>query len=374
MKIVDLSVTLGGPDYVGPDFFPPVVFEPIHTHAVHKKANSKISSPVHAGTHADAAFHSLPDGQTIDEMPLDRFIGRAVLIDLTKYTRPDTPITLEQLIEVAPQVALRNKVVVLYSGWLADRYGTQEYYEHYPSLTTEATQWLVDQGVKAIAMDFAIDAGAATTREGGFGNHRLVHSAGIPIIENVANLDQLPTEFQFVGFPAKYYQGDGAPVRAVAIVDEPGGSHESTHGGGEQADSGETTELPPSYDPAAFAFFKRYFTEPNARRFFEFVRTKDEDFFRLWQAWVPAGMYSRTVIDQKTREMCAIAASVALNALPQVRAHVTGALYAGATQEETLEVILQQGVYAGLPYAIQALAMWDEAVAAYREGGGFSGL
>lgn len=370
MKIIDLSVTLGGPDFVGPAFFPPVVFESIHTHEVHGKANSKISSPVHAGTHADAAFHSLPDGATIDEMPLERFVGQAVLIDLTKHTKPDTPITLEQLVESAPSISLRNKIAVLYSGWLADHYGTQDYYEHYPSLTPEATQWLIDQGAKAVAMDFAIDAGAATTREGGFGNHRLVHSAGMPIIENVANLDQLPVEFQFIGLPAKFHRADGAPVRAVAIIEE------STAREGQPVAKTDTatSDLPASYDPEAFAFFTRYFTEENARRFFEFVRTKDEDFFRLWQAWVPAGMYSRTVIDQKTREMCAIAASVALNALPQVRAHVTGALYAGATKEEALEVILQQGVYSGLPYAIQALAMWDEAVAAYQEGGGFSGL
>ncbi len=368
MKIVDLSVTLGGPAYVQSDFFPPVVFESIHTHEKHKKSNTKLSYPVHSGTHADAPFHSLPEGQAIDEMPLDRFIGPAVLFDLRPYTKPNTPITLAQLVEAAPVgIAFRDKIGALHSGWLAKMYGTQQYYEQYPSLTAEATQWLIDQGFKALAMDFAIDAGAASTVEGGFGNHRLVHRAGMPIIENVANLDKLPTEFQFIGFPAKFYHSDGGPVRAVAIIQD----HETALP--QEATQAEEN-LPPGYDPKAFAFFKRYFTESESRKFFEFVRSKDLDFFRLWQAWVPAGMYSRTVIDQRTREFCAIASSVALNALPQVRAHVTGALFAGATPQEALEVILQQGVYAGLPYAMQALPMWEQAVEAFQAGGGYSGL
>jgi kynurenine formamidase/alkylhydroperoxidase/carboxymuconolactone decarboxylase family protein YurZ len=395
VRIVDLSVTLGGPGFVQPSFFPPVEFVPIHTHEEHKKANTKVSMPIHAGTHADSPWHSLPDGQTIDQMPLDLFIGPAVKIDLRKYIEPHARITPEQLIEAAPDVPLRGKIVALYSGWLNQKYGTHEYYDEYPTPTTEAVQWILDQGAKAIAMDTAIDAGAASTVEGGFVNHRLVASAGMPLIENVANLGEVPTEFTFIGFPAKYHGRDGAPVRAVALIDDVEGSPElstalraSTLGaavtGSESsaaaADSRTDSapegaeNLPEGYDPKAFAFFRKYFTEENARSFFEFVRKHDMEFFRLWQAWVPAGMYSRTVLDQKTRELCAIAASVALNALPQVRAHVTGALYAGATKEEALEVILQQGVYSGLPYAIQALAKWDEAVEAFDAGGGYSGL
>ena len=393
MRIVDLSVTLGGPGFVQPAFFPPVVFEPIHTHEEHKKANTKVIAPIHAGTHADSPWHSLPDGQTIDMMPLERFMGAAVKIDLRKYIHPHARITREQVMEAAPGVPLDGKIVALYSGWLNEKYGTQQFYDEYPTPTTEAVQWIVDQGVKAIAMDTAIDAGAASTVEGGFVNHRLVASAGLPLIENVANLGSVPTEFTFIGFPAKYHGRDGAPVRAVALIEDASaapvsgveaigdpvasstsGSAGQVAGAADQSTAETADVLPEGYDPKAFAFFKRYFTEENARNFFEFVRKHDMEFFRMWQAWVPAGMYSRTVLDQKTRELCAIAASVALNALPQVRAHVTGAMYAGATKEETLEVILQQGVYSGLPYAIQALAKWDEAVEAFEAGGGFSGL
>ncbi|MCC6419189.1 MAG: cyclase family protein [Gemmataceae bacterium] len=373
MRIVDLSVTLGGPTFVEPAFFPPVVFEQIHTHEVHKKLNSKLNYPIHTGTHADSPYHSVPDGEAIDEISLDRFIGPAVRIDLREFTRPSTPITLEQLQSAAPEgVSLRDRIVALNSGWLGRMYGTQEYYDQYPSYTAEAVRWLIDQEVRAVAIDCAIDSQAATTVEGGFGNHRLLGRAGIPLIENVANLDQLPTEFEFIGFPAKFHRCDGAPVRAVAIVRDGAGASRATGAQAEAAsDSG---ELPPGYDARAFGLFKRYFTEREARRFFEFVRAKDEAFFQLWQAWVPGGMYSRTVLEQKTREFCAIASSVALNALPQVRAHVTGALYAGASPAETLEVILQQGVYAGLPYAMQALGMWEQAVEAFQKGEGYGGL
>lgn len=373
MKLIDLSVTLGGPEFVQPAFFPPVVLEQIHTHEVHKKANTKINYVIHSGTHADSPYHAIPEGAGIDEVPLDRFIGPAVRIDVRQHTRPSTPISLEQLTSsVAPGVSLRGKIVAVNSGWLAKMYGTQEYYDQYPSLSFEAAEWLIEQGIKTIAVDMAVDAQAATTIEGGFGNHRRFARAGVPIIENVANLEQVPTEFEFIGFPARFYRCDGGPVRAVAIVRD---GAEMGGGGREEAAAPQVPgELPPGYDRAAFEHFARYFTEKEARRFFEFVRAKDEEFFRLWQAWVPGGMYRRDVIDQKTRELCAIASSVALNALPQVRAHVTGALFAGATPEEAMEVILQQGVYAGLPYAMQALGVWEQAVEAFRKGEGYGGL
>lgn len=372
MRIVDLSVTLGGPKFVHPAFFPPVVFEMIHTHEVHKKANTKLNYPVHVGTHADSPYHSLPDGQSIDELPLDKFIGPAVRVDLRRYTKPSTRFTRDQLeSSVARGVSLRDKIVGLNSGWLAMMYGTQEYYDQYPSLATDAVRWLIEQRIKTVALDFAVDANAASTIEGGFGHHRLFGGAGIPIIENVCNLEQVPTEFQFIGFPAKLYRCDGGPVRAVAIVpdDAPPGRTGERH-----LEATPPADLPPGYDPFAFQFFSKYWTEEEARRMFEFVRSKDEEFFRLWQAWVIHGMYSRSVIDQKTRELCAVASMVAMNALPQVRAHVSGALAAGATIEETKEVILQQAVYAGLPYTMQALRAWEEAVHAFQEGKAYGGL
>ena len=51
--------------------------------------------------------------------------------------------------------------------------------------------------------------------------HRILLSAGVMLIENVVNLDQLPVAgFEMMALPIKFFEGDGAPCRAVAILDD----------------------------------------------------------------------------------------------------------------------------------------------------------
>jgi 4-carboxymuconolactone decarboxylase len=66
---------------------------------------------------------------------------------------------------------------------------------------------------------------------------------------------------------------------------------------------------------------------------------------------------SRPQLDLRTRELATVAALTALgNAPPQLRAHIKGALNAGCTPREVLEVVLQMSVYAGFPAALNGVA------------------
>ncbi len=66
---------------------------------------------------------------------------------------------------------------------------------------------------------------------------------------------------------------------------------------------------------------------------------------------------SRPALDLRTRELATVAALTALgNAAPQLSAHIKGALNAGCTPREVIEVILQMGVYAGFPAALNGVA------------------
>src|SRR3954469_12568750 len=70
---------------------------------------------------------------------------------------------------------------------------------------------------------------------------------------------------------------------------------------------------------------------------------------RLFRAYVGDGMYRREVLDQKTRELCAVAALVVQNQPRALWKHVLAAREYGATREEVLEVVLQMSVYGGFP-------------------------
>ena len=74
-------------------------------------------------------------------------------------------------------------------------------------------------------------------------------------------------------------------------------------------------------------------------------------------------LYQRSVLDQKTRELLAIAAITCLGAgTPQLRLHAYGAMNVGATKDEIFEVIIQMIAYAGFPFATNALFAASEGI------------
>src|SRR5436190_23311733 len=75
----------------------------------------------------------------------------------------------------------------------------------------------------------------------------------------------------------------------------------------------------------------------------------------LFQAYVERGMYRREVVDQKTRELCAVAALTVLNQQGALGRHMLSAVDYGATQDEVIEVVLQMSVYGGFPATQAAL-------------------
>lgn len=71
-------------------------------------------------------------------------------------------------------------------------------------------------------------------------------------------------------------------------------------------------------------------------------------------------LYSREVISQKQRELCAVASLTVLNRRNEVRAHIHAALNVGASRQEVTEVIFQQVTYGGMPVVVEALEVFKE--------------
>jgi len=86
----------------------------------------------------------------------------------------------------------------------------------------------------------------------------------------------------------------------------------------------------------------------------------DPTWAQMFDRYVLSGMYERTVVDQKTRELCAVAALCVLDRRSPLRDHMKGAIRNGASEAEVVEVLVQTSVYGGFPVALSGLEAWRE--------------
>ena len=187
----------------------------------------------HGGTHIDAPIHFSKSGRSVDEIPLEQLMGKAVKIDVSARasSNPDYEITAEDLIEWEAQHGrIPDGSVLLLQTGFGDFYPDKEKYLgtnrrgdsavvelHFPGLSAAASQWLVDNRViKAVGIDTpSIDFGQSTH----FESHVILMDQNIPAFENLDNLEKLPpTDFEIIALPMKIAGGSGGPLRIVALV------------------------------------------------------------------------------------------------------------------------------------------------------------
>ena len=156
---------------------------PLMTHETHARSNQKLCLATHIGTHVDAPYHFVPGAATVDEMPLEKYMGPAILIDLRDAALGLEPLTIEQ-VQAAGGVpgALPGKIAVLFTAWAENESGGPRFYGHGPYLGTDTAAYLADNGVNAVAVDFPIDKHPPTPQSTihDFPVHRLLLGQGIP--------------------------------------------------------------------------------------------------------------------------------------------------------------------------------------------------
>jgi 4-carboxymuconolactone decarboxylase len=111
-------------------------------------------------------------------------------------------------------------------------------------------------------------------------------------------------------------------------------------------------------------------SEEAAVAYFRKLEAWDPEFGRLTQQFGWAGMYARTVLDDRTRELVAVAALCTLGKTAQLKDHMLMALRFGATKAEVLEVLLQLVVFCGFPTALNGLPVLDAALREFADAGG----
>jgi len=100
------------------------------------------------------------------------------------------------------------------------------------------------------------------------------------------------------------------------------------------------------------------FTPSRAATGFETWKKFDKGLAARLSMFFTGVLYSREVISQKQRELCAVASLTVLNRGNEVRAHIHAALNVGATRQEVAEVIFQQVTYGGMPVVVEALEVF----------------
>lgn len=221
-ELIDLTLTLGSERVVPVPGLVGISMEPLHTHETHARSNTKLTLATHLGTHVDAPYHFHPDGTTVDDMPLNRYMGPAQLLDLRELAQSQTPISVADMEQAgATPEALRGQIVVLFTGWAERESGGPRFYSQGPYLSTEGADYLARTAVNAVAVDFPIDKHPSTPQSTihDFPVHRLLLGQNIPLIENLINLDRLVgCDFELWALPLKLKGGDGAATRAVARI------------------------------------------------------------------------------------------------------------------------------------------------------------
>lgn len=174
-----------------------------------------VNMGVHNGTHADAVFHFDESGAPIDRMPLEAYVGDAVVVDLTGLfgragealdkTREIGVADLEAFagaLEKAPRLLLKTGVWTnpkIFPDWI-------------PVIAREVSEWLRERKVKLLGLDLPsvdpIEAKKLT-------NHHALAAAGIAIVESLDLSEVEAGIYHFAALPLKIAGGDAGPVRAI---------------------------------------------------------------------------------------------------------------------------------------------------------------
>jgi len=194
-------------------------------------ASANFATSEHGGTHIDAAIHFGKGRSAVDEIPVQRLVRPAAVVDVTQEVVRDRDyrLTVEDLKawETRHGRIPKGAIVLMYTGWGrhwpdkvrylgSDTPGDPKTL-HFPGFSKEAAEFLVkERAIDGVGIDTpSIDHGPSRD----FIVHRILNGADLYGLENVANLDKLPPKGAIlIALPMKIKGGTGGPVRIIALL------------------------------------------------------------------------------------------------------------------------------------------------------------
>ncbi|MCY1102940.1 arylformamidase [Shouchella clausii] len=162
----------------------------------------QMAMSVHSGTHVDAPFHFKDDGAKISDLDINVFIGKARVVDLSKYEKIDQAalrsLHLEGVKRLLIKTAVPNQATA--------------FPENIPYVTPDGAAYMKEKGIILIGVDVpSVDPLDSKELEG----HHALADNGISILENLM-LDKVEEgDYELIALPLPMEEADGSPVRAV---------------------------------------------------------------------------------------------------------------------------------------------------------------
>jgi arylformamidase len=162
-----------------------------------------VSLGTHVGTHMDAPAHMIPKGKTLDQYPVERFVGRGVVI------RVGGQFSLDDV----KNADLRQGDIVLFNTGFDNKYHDPEYFATYPAIPEDIAHYLVEKKVSIVGIDMC------SPDHEPFPTHKILLGGDVLIVENLTGLEELHGDIEVTALPIKL-QLDGSPARVIAKLSE----------------------------------------------------------------------------------------------------------------------------------------------------------
>ena len=214
MKIIDLTHKITEDMTMFPGCEQPVL-TPVCSVEQNGCKETKLSFYSHTGTHIDAPAHIKENGKSLDSFPVEAFVGKALVIDCRKMEEG----YLVSMVDLEKYADKLDKADFLLFNFGWDKvWGRAQYLGNYPRLNQDVIDYVVCHRYKGIGSDIV---GLDPISDDKLKMHnRLFECQNIINIENLKNLHLCGDDlFTFYCLPLFYENSDGAPARAIAVID-----------------------------------------------------------------------------------------------------------------------------------------------------------
>jgi arylformamidase len=206
-KLYDISIAIepGMTQWPGDD---PVAERPLSRTPDEVANVTQLVLTTHTGTHVDPPRHFVHGGATIDEVPLERWVGPCWVADLTGS---GLEVEVAEL-ESAGIPDGTERLILKTTNTLLWRSSPTAFVENYVGISLEAAEWVVEREIRLIGIDYLSIGGMQTTN---VETHQLLLGNDVIIIEGL-DLDAIEAgPYELLCFPLKIRGGDGAPARVA---------------------------------------------------------------------------------------------------------------------------------------------------------------
>jgi arylformamidase len=212
MKFWDISVSISKNLPVWPGD-PKAIVERVNRIEEGANANvSRLDMGCHTGTHVDAPFHFLPDGATIESLPMEKLIGPVQVIRI-----PDdfSIITSDIILSCGIKKETRRILFKTYSSTFWEKYGSQ-FRTEFVGIDESGAKELVAMGIQLVGTDYLSVSPFKQSRP----THEAFLKASVVLLEGL-DLSQVEAgEYNLICLPVKIQGADGAPARAVLMRED----------------------------------------------------------------------------------------------------------------------------------------------------------